>query len=221
MTAPERRGSRNPKTRQTLLDTTERLMLKEGYAAVGVRRVAREAGVAPALVLYYFPTLDDLFLAVLRRRAEGELERQARFAESPYPLTALWEMNSRPGTALLAEFMALANHSEAFRAELIAHADAYRRAQYDSLTKMIADGNVDIGDAPPMAVVVLTSAISRVLVNEKGLGLTTGHEETMAFVASLLREYDGPASVARAKGARDSEARAEGARAEGDEAGDA
>lgn len=192
MTAPDRRGTRNSKTRQTLLDATERLMVEEGYGAVGIRRMAREAGVAPALVLYYFPTLDDLFLAVLRRRTDQEMERQAGVAPSPHPLTALWEMNSHPGTALLAEFMALANHSEVFRAELAAHAEQYRHVMLDSFKQMIAAGNLDIGNAPPMAVVVLTSAIARVLVNERGLGLTAGHDETTAFVESLLRQYDGP-----------------------------
>ncbi|WP_436791859.1 TetR/AcrR family transcriptional regulator [Yinghuangia sp. YIM S10712] len=192
MTAPDRRGTRNSKTRQTLLDVTERLMIDEGYAVVGVRRVAREAGVAPALVLYYFPTLDDLFLAVLRRRTDQEAERRSRIKPSAYPLTVLWEMNSHPGTALLAEFMALANHSEAFRAELTAHAERYRHVLLDSFNRMIAEGDLDIGDAPPMAIVVLTTAIARVLVNERDLGLTTGHDETMAFVESLLRRFDGP-----------------------------
>ncbi|MEU1168284.1 helix-turn-helix domain-containing protein, partial [Streptomyces sp. NPDC005921] len=67
MTAPRRMGTETSKTRQVLLDVAERLMLEEGYASVGIRRVAREAEVAPALVLYYFRTLDDLFLAMLRR----------------------------------------------------------------------------------------------------------------------------------------------------------
>lgn len=47
MTAtPRRMGAENSKTRLLLLDTAQRLMLEEGYAAVGVRRVAREAEVA-------------------------------------------------------------------------------------------------------------------------------------------------------------------------------
>lgn len=200
MTAPDRRGTRNPKTRQSLLDATERLMLDEGYAAVGVRRVAREAGVTPALVLYYFPTLDDLFIAILRRRTETESARQAGIEASARPLTDLWEANSHPGTALLGEFLGLANHRPAFRAELIAHAERDRFARLDTVKQMAAEGNLDIGDAPPMAVVVLTTAIARALVNEKGLGLTVGHDETMAFVRSLLTRYDGPPRSRRTHG---------------------
>lgn len=93
MTAPRRMGTENSKTRQILLDIAERLMVEEGYAAVGVRRVAREAGVTPALVLYCFRTLDDLLLALLRRRAEDGMERQAHIISSNYPLRALWDLN--------------------------------------------------------------------------------------------------------------------------------
>src|SRR5439155_16543648 len=89
MATARRTGTETSKTRATLLDVTERLMRNEGYAAVSSRRVASEAGVTGALVHYYFPTLDDLFLAVFRRGAERNLERHARALESPRPLRAL------------------------------------------------------------------------------------------------------------------------------------
>ena len=45
----------------------------EGYAAATSRRVADEVGVQRALVYYYFPTMDDIYLAVLRRGTEARL----------------------------------------------------------------------------------------------------------------------------------------------------
>jgi AcrR family transcriptional regulator len=42
------------------------------------RRVAARAGLKPGLVHYYFRTMDDLFIALLRRRVEDSLERQAK-----------------------------------------------------------------------------------------------------------------------------------------------
>ena len=96
-----RMGAENSPTRSVLLDLAEQLMISEGYAAVGVRRVAREAGVAPALIHYYFRTLDDLFLAMLRRNAERELESLREIAASARPLHALWERGShRDGAAV-------------------------------------------------------------------------------------------------------------------------
>lgn len=192
MTAPRRMGTENSKTRVLLLDVTERLMLKEGYAAVGVRRVAREAEVAPALVLYYFRTLDDLFLAVLRRRAEEELETSAHELDSPSPLRALWEMSSRPGAALINEFMALSNHRKAIRAELCEHAERYRRLQLEILTRKAAEEGLPLPEGvSPVALLVLGTALARVLVIEKGMGMSGGHAEAEALVEQLLRRFEG------------------------------
>ena len=74
--APTRRiGAEDSKTRAQLLDAAERLLLEEGYAAVTSRRVAAKAGLKPQLVHYYFRTMDDLFVAVFRRRADENLAR--------------------------------------------------------------------------------------------------------------------------------------------------
>ncbi|MBL7502762.1 TetR family transcriptional regulator, partial [Frankia sp. CN7] len=43
MTAPRRVGAQTSKTRATLLDRAERLMLDEGYAAVTYRALAARA----------------------------------------------------------------------------------------------------------------------------------------------------------------------------------
>ena len=71
-------------------------MLDEGYAAVTSRRVAARAGLKPQLVHYYFRTMDDLFVALIRRGAEQNLEHQARALASPQPLRALWELGATP-----------------------------------------------------------------------------------------------------------------------------
>jgi AcrR family transcriptional regulator len=100
--ASERRiGSESSETRKRLLDIAERLMLDEGYAAVTSRRVAGVAGVNPALVHYYFPVTDDLFLAVYRRGAERALERHSAATRADQPLRAMWKLSlDARGTAL-------------------------------------------------------------------------------------------------------------------------
>ncbi|PWQ88856.1 TetR family transcriptional regulator, partial [Enterococcus faecium] len=71
--APKTRGG-DVNARQRLIDATAKIMRDEGYAAATARRVAAEAGVKQALVYYYFPTMDDLFVEVLRAGAETSLE---------------------------------------------------------------------------------------------------------------------------------------------------
>lgn len=192
MTAPRRMGTENSKTRQVLLDVTERLMLDEGYASVGIRRVAREAEVAPALVLYYFRTLDDLFLAVLRRRGDEELERAVRLLDGPQPLRTLWQLTSHPGNALTTEFTALANHRKDIRAELAARAERYREAQLEALTRRLAETGSDLpAEASPAVLLMLTNALGRILTMENTMGMTTRHAEARAFVEGFLQRYEG------------------------------
>src|SRR6202051_1625081 len=98
MPSGRRIGAPDAKNRGVLLDAAEQLMLEEGYAAVTSRRLADRAALKPQLVHYYFRTMDDLFLAVFRRRAEQGLKSQARALESPQPLWALWRLGTRVGT---------------------------------------------------------------------------------------------------------------------------
>jgi TetR/AcrR family transcriptional regulator, transcriptional repressor for nem operon len=72
--APRRPGSDTSQTRSALLDCAENLMFEQGYASVTYRKVAARAGVTVGLVHYYFPNLDELFRALLRRRTDRNLE---------------------------------------------------------------------------------------------------------------------------------------------------
>ena len=150
MAKPRRMGTETSETRVRLLDVTERIMIDDGYAAVSSRRIAKDAGVTPALVHYYFGTLDDLFLAVLRRRADQQLERQRRtISSSPRPLRRLWDVSKDPdGTALLSELMALANHRKIVRSELATYAEQFRKVQLEALQEHLAASGVDLHGVP-------------------------------------------------------------------------
>jgi AcrR family transcriptional regulator len=182
-----RTGAEESTTRAQLLDATERVMLKDGYAAVTSRRVAIEAGVTAPLVHYYFPTLDDLFLAVLRRRAEQQLVRRARLLAADEPLRALWTFNvDRTSAQLLSEFIALANHRKSIKGEIAAFAERFRALELEAIEHAMAEGRLDLGGLPPAGVLVLLSTSSRGFVNEEILGMRTGHADFQAMVETLL-----------------------------------
>ena len=187
MASTRRIGSEDSATRAALLDAAQRLMLESGYAAVTSRRVASEAGLKPQLVHYYFRTMDDLFLALFRRGAEFNLERQAAALASPTPLRALWAFSRNPaGTALTLEFAALANHRKEIRAELAAFAEQFRRRQAEGLGDAFDRAGIDPDEVPHVVVLVMMAALSQVLAMEDGLGVSTGHHETLAFVERWL-----------------------------------
>ena len=91
-------------------------MIREGYAAVTSRRVEAEAGLK---VHYHFGTLDDLFIAVVRRRGESNVELLTEALASREPLRAWWNLASeRRGNTLLVELTAAGNHRPALQAEV-------------------------------------------------------------------------------------------------------
>lgn len=180
-------GRRDTGTRDKLLDATAEIILEEGYAAATSRRVAEKVGVQRAVVYYYFPTMDDLYLAVLERGTVATLESQRRALETDRPLHALWELTVDPrGTQLLMEFMALGNHRKAIRAELAAGAERFREAQVAALT--MARGDVD--DLPSEVISVLIAAIGRLIVLESALGISTGHDATLKVVNEFLERHE-------------------------------
>jgi AcrR family transcriptional regulator len=186
-------GAPDAKNRTVLLDAAERLMRDEGYAAVTSRRVAEQAGLKPQLVHYYFRTMDDLFLEMFRRRAEQLLRHHQEALKSPQPLRALWELNTDPaGTALTMEYIALANHRKALRAEIARYAELFRSEQVKTLTAAMARYDVDFEEFTPTVLMVLMTGATQALVQEHVLGVTTGHEETLRFAERWLTYLEGP-----------------------------
>ena len=168
-------------------------MLTDGYAAATSRRVAAAAGVKPALVHYYFPTMDDLYLAVLRSGADINLDRQRSTLTDEAPLHALWDLNSTPGAQLWMEFMALANHRKAIRSEIAAYAERFRDLEEATLRTVLRAHGVPVDDFPPVVMSMIVASLARIMVLEKGLGITRGHTEAQAFIGGYLDRFELPA----------------------------
>lgn len=192
MASPRRIGAPDAKNRVVLLDAAERLMIDEGYAAVTSRRVAEAAELKPQLVHYYFRTMDDLFLAVFRRRAEQGLAAQARALDAPQPLWALWRFMTDPSaTRLTLEFMGLANHRKALHAEIAHYAKRAREDQTKALTAVLQRYGIDTSDVPAVVWTFFATGASQVLVFERSLGMSEGHPEILKFLEDQIRAIEG------------------------------
>ena len=191
MKSPRRFGPENSATRSLLLDTTERLMLQEGYAAVSTRRVAKEVGLTPALVHYYFKTTDDLLVALYRRSTERNLEQLTAALNSDKPLQALWDLSSNAvRTGLTMEFRALANHRKAIGVEIAKYAEYARGLQAHAISRVLDRAQVDQTLFTPAGVTVLIAGIARALVMEEGVGITAGHDDARAIIEWLLQRLE-------------------------------
>lgn len=188
---PRRIGTADSKTRARLVDAAEQLLLEEGYAAVTSRRVAAKAGLKPQLVHYYFRTMDDLFVEVFRSRAEVNLTRFERAVAADPSLLTLWKINSDPrGAAFTIEFVAMANHRKAIRAEIAHYAERFRAAQLEALAAALAAGGITADQLPPIVALLMMTGLSQVLALEHALGVTTGHDATVAFVEDTIAELE-------------------------------
>ncbi|MBX6387862.1 MAG: TetR/AcrR family transcriptional regulator [Frankia sp.] len=196
-------GAADSKTRAHLLDVTAEIMIEDGYAAATSRRVAARAGVKPALVHYYFRTMDDLFIALLRRGAQATLRRYDQALAADQPLRALWELSNDPrDAALTMEFIALANHRKAIRAEIATYAERFREKQIATLARALrestdgarAGAGAGVDGVTPAALIFIMTAVSRIMVLERALGIGTGHQETLALVQRFLDHVEPPAA---------------------------
>jgi AcrR family transcriptional regulator len=93
---PKRAGrppGRHPdETRERILDVAEELFANNGYNGTSLRDVARSAELQTAAIGYHYPTKEDLFDTVIRRRAAVMTEWRQR---------ALAEMRQRHGDAAI------------------------------------------------------------------------------------------------------------------------
>ncbi len=166
-------------------------MLDEGYAAVSTRRVARNVGLTPGLVHYYFKTTDDLLVALYRRATDLNRERLTAALHSDQPLQALWNLSSDAvRTSLSLEFMALANHRKSIAVEIARYAEYARSLQAEAVARALSRSTLDPGAYPPHGVTVLIAAVARALVMEENVGITSGHAEARSIVESLLRRLE-------------------------------
>lgn len=177
-------------TRKALLDAAEIMMVEEGYAAVTSRRLGNKAGVKPQLVHYYFPSMDDLFVALFRRIGERRMEDAAQALENGNPLRTLWQHSSDSTEVVLnQEFMALANHRKAIRAEIAQCGEQYRAIQLEALDRFFRQHDIKPEMSPGVAA-FLISAIGALKVMEEAVGISFAHSEVTALVETALKNFE-------------------------------
>lgn len=183
-------GSRSSQTRADILRAAADLMREQGYAAVTYRSVGTRAGVTPGLVQYYFPVLDDLFVAILQAGTDGLVEQLAR-AAADRPMRAIWAYaNNKAGTALLLEFMALANHRKAIGPVIGQGGERLRQALVAAIGPALQRYGLAGNECAPAAIAFLLQAIPRMIHLEESFGTATGHPEVIDLVEKYLDQVE-------------------------------
>ncbi len=173
-------------TRRAILDATAKIMREDGHAAVSSRRVAERAGLKSQLVHYHFGTMDDLFLALFRRYEDEFLTAEVGALTSSRPITELWKASLVGDKEIVAEFIALAMHRKTIREEIARANDRTRTIHTAAITNALQASGVDSKVFPPEVAAFLIAAVTRTLLTESALGVSSGHAATRAFIEQRL-----------------------------------
>jgi AcrR family transcriptional regulator len=159
-------------------------MLRDGYAAVTSRRLETETGLK---VHYHFGSIDDLFIALVRRRGEVNLALMAEALRSPEPLRAWWRLASDSrGSRLLVEITAAANHRAALQVEVATFARETRQLQIDALDHLLVEYGIDQEHFPPSLVAPTIQGLAFAMAYDQAAGFDTAQAEATAAMERLL-----------------------------------
>lgn len=199
MASDRRRGGENSAMRAALVEAAEQLIREEGYPAVTARTLAERVNLKRQIAHYYFRTMDDVFIEVVRRNSEKMKAGVIAAMESEEPLRALQDFNRDPDQAILCvELSALASRRPAVREEVARAAEDFRALQTRLLTGYLERRGIQPTMQPIVAIVLLTT-LAQSLALEAAIDVHSGHAETLQFAEDCLKafsnEHDTPLQI--------------------------
>jgi TetR/AcrR family transcriptional regulator len=167
-----------------LIEAAAQIINSDGYAALSARTLAEKVGLKRQIVHYYFRTMDDLLLAVIRYYGDEALDRFSFAVKTQDPLHAIWEVNP-DSSATTYSFMAMASQRPAIRDEMLKYLTRMRELQCTALQLYFEAHKITAG-LPPIALAIVIQSISQTLSAESSMGSTMGHAETRKAVTQWL-----------------------------------
>ena len=173
------------------LDAAERLLVRDGYAAVTTRSLAEEAGLNHGLVHYYFGSMQELLLQVLERFTDRLIARQEEMYNAPGPFIDKWreamryldEDENSGYSKMWYELQAMGWNEPEMR-KRVANVDrAWFRVITAALDKAMDEYHLDRTTFPLEAVVTLVGTFNEGITLQRLSGIRSGH-------AALLRAID-------------------------------
>jgi AcrR family transcriptional regulator len=198
-------------TKARILDAAFQRLAREGYGALSIREIARDAGVNHALVNYHFKSKEQLVIAVLDEANKRLLARQERLYAAPGSYADKWAQARRfyendlasGFVRVLMELYAASMSSPALRSEFAPRMNAW----FDVVGKAVADAFAYYElDLPVSPQVVGTWICNFWMGTELAMLAGTGHREShlaaLDAVEVLLRRLQAqrqPAAKQRRK----------------------
>ncbi|HEX6321011.1 MAG TPA: helix-turn-helix domain-containing protein [Burkholderiales bacterium] len=181
-------------TKAKILDAAFRRLAREGYAALSVREIAKDAGVNHALINYHFRSKDQLVIEVLDAanrelltRQQGMYAAPGNFAEKWAQARAFYQSDLASGfvrmqAELWAASLSNAGLREKFLPRLVAWRDVILGAVRDAVGALEAHGT----QLPaPFTAEVIATWISEFWLGMEFVDLIGGRNERVEHRAAL------------------------------------
>lgn len=187
---PKKRVRRAPEvTRQLILDAAAQIMIDEGYGAVTTRRIAKEIGINSTLIHYYFPRVDNLYIALHSQLMDQQTAALREATRAKDPLREVWRSQiNLPLAALGAEILGLVNHRKSIAPQIAARFEEGRREQVRLLNELDVIRRPLPGLDNPVGLTQVLIGLARMVANEETIGLEFGHPDIHKFVDWLIAE---------------------------------
>ena len=184
---------------KALLDAAERLLERDGFIGVSTRKVAGEAGINPALVHYYFNSIEDLCARVMQRFSEDLIERQRQIFTSDSTLAKQWRLATEPLRSnvgrrrmkVFFELSAMAVNQPALLRRMVEINGEWRGIIRDAVEREAERrGAQGLGDFSVEATAALMSVVLKGLYWENLQEFHEGHDELIAAADKLLSSFE-------------------------------
>jgi len=181
-------------TRERILDAAFRRLVAEGYAALSVREIARDAGVNHALINYHFRSKDQLVIEVLDAVNQRLLARQAGmyagsggFAQKWASARRFYEQDLASGfVRLQAELWAASLSNAGLREKFLPRLMAWKKLVLGAVREAIAALEADGASLPaPFTPEVIACWISEFWLGMEFADLLGVKEEQTQHRAAL------------------------------------
>lgn len=173
-------------SRAMLIKAAAQIINDEGYAALSARALAEKVGLKRQIVHYYFRTMEDLLLAVVRHYGDESAERLSAALKSGNPLEAIWY--EEPDTSATTHaFLAMAKHIPSVRSEVEAYFAKLRELKIEAVSRFLAAEDI-AAEVSAAALVTIIQSVAQGLKVEQMLGARKGHAEVRAVVERWLRD---------------------------------
>lgn len=196
---------------KALLDAAERLLERDGFIGISTRKVAGEAKINPALVHYYFNSIEDLCARVMQRFSEDLIERQRQIFTSDSTLAKQWRLATEPLRSnvgrrrmkVFFELSAMAVNQPALLRRMVDINGEWRGIIRNAVEREAERRGADgLGDFSVEATAALMSVVLKGLYWENLQEFHEGHDELIAAADRLLSSFEASGANGATRGRR-------------------